>query len=103
MREYFKKYKPKKYLIEVVKGGRYSDKSVQSVMKQAVKKAGIRKKATIHTLRHSFATHLLDDGTDIRFIQELLGHVRLETTQLYTHVSSRSVNKIKSPADSLDF
>ncbi len=102
LRGYYKKYQPKDYLIEGVKGGRYSDKSVQSIMKQALKKAGIRKKASVHTLRHSFATHLLDDGTDIRFIQELLGHVRLETTQIYTHVSSRSINKIKSPADSLD-
>ncbi|NOG45776.1 MAG: tyrosine-type recombinase/integrase [Calditrichaeota bacterium] len=103
LREYYKIYAPKDYLIAGAKGGRYSDKSVQSVMKQALKKAGIRKKATVHTLRHSFATHLLDEGTDIRFIQELLGHVRLETTQIYTHVSSRSINKIKSPADSLDF
>jgi integrase/recombinase XerD len=102
LRAYYKAYKPKDYLIEGAKGGRYSDKSVQSVMKQALKKAGIRKKATVHTLRHSFATHLLDEGTDIRFIQELLGHVRLETTQIYTHVSTRSIDKIKSPADSLD-
>ncbi|MBN1407560.1 MAG: tyrosine-type recombinase/integrase, partial [Calditrichaceae bacterium] len=78
------------------------DKSVQSVMQQALKRAGIRKKATVHTLRHSFATHLLDEGTDIRYIQELLGHVRLETTQIYTHVSSYSINQIKSPADALD-
>jgi site-specific recombinase XerD len=102
LRQYVKQYKPAEYLIEGVRGGRYSDKSVQSVMKQALKRAGIRKKATVHTLRHSFATHLLDEGTDIRFIQELLGHVRLETTQIYTHVSSYSINKIKSPADSLE-
>ncbi|HEM48784.1 MAG TPA: hypothetical protein ENO27_01105, partial [Caldithrix sp.] len=89
-------------IIEGAKGGRYSDKSVQSVMQQALKRAGIRKKATVHTLRHSFATHLLDEGTDIRYIQELLGHVRLETTKIYTHVSSYSINQIKSPADSLD-
>lgn len=102
LREYFKAYKPKDFLFEGVQGGRYSEKSVQSIMKQAIVKAGIKKNATVHTLRHSFATHLLDDGTDIRFIQELLGHKRLETTQIYTHVSSRSINKIKSPADSLD-
>ncbi len=102
LRAYFKEYKPQDYLVEGAKGGRYSDKSVQSIMKQALQKAGIKKKATVHTLRHSFATHLLDDGTDIRFIQELLGHVRLETTQVYTHVSSRAIDKIKSPADSLD-
>ncbi|RMH64633.1 MAG: hypothetical protein D6677_04400 [Calditrichaeota bacterium] len=102
LRAYYKQYKPRDYLIEGAKGGRYSEKSVQSIMKQALKKAGIRKKATVHTLRHSFATHLLDDGVDIRFIQELLGHVRLETTQIYTHVSTRSVQKIKSPLDTLN-
>lgn len=103
LRSYYKEYKPKDFLIEGLKGGRYSEKSVQSVMKQALRKAGIRKKATVHTLRHSFATHLLDEGTDIRFIQEMLGHVRLETTQIYTHVSTRSIDKIKSPADRLEF
>lgn len=102
LREYFLLYKPQNYLFEGAKGGRYSEKSVQSIMKQALKRAAIRKKATVHSLRHSFATHLLDEGTDIRFIQELLGHKRLETTQIYTHVSSRSLNKIKSPADQLD-
>ena len=102
LREYYGKYRPRDYLIEGVKGGRYSEKSVQSIMKQALKKAGLRKKATVHTLRHSFATHLLDDGLDIRFIQELLGHARLETTRVYTHVSTRSANKIKSPLDGLD-
>ena len=101
LREYYKVYKPQNYIIEGQKGGRYSPQSVQSVFKTALKKAGIRKKATVHSLRHSFATHLLDDGTDIRYIQELLGHKRLETTQIYTHVSSYSINKIKSPADKL--
>lgn len=102
LRKYYKLYKPKEFIIEGQKGGIYSPKSVQSVFKTSLKKAGIKKKATVHSLRHSFATHLLDDGTDIRYIQELLGHKRLETTQIYTHVSSYSINKIKSPADLLD-
>ncbi|MCH7771053.1 MAG: site-specific integrase [Bacteroidetes bacterium] len=102
LREYYKVYKPKHYIIEGQNGGKYSPKSVQSAFKTALKKAGIKKKATVHTLRHSFATHLLDEGTDIRYIQELLGHKRLETTQIYTHVSSYSIDKIKSPADMLD-
>jgi len=101
LREYYKAYKPKNFIIEGRDGGKYSPQSVQSVFKKALQKSGIRKKATVHTLRHSFATHLLDDGTDIRYIQELLGHKRLETTQIYTHVSSYSINKIKSPADKL--
>lgn len=101
LRQYYISYHPKEYIFEGQKGGQYSPKSVQTLFKSSLKKAGIRKKATIHTLRHSFATHLLDDGTDIRYIQELLGHKRLETTQIYTHVSSYSINKIKSPADDL--
>ncbi len=102
LREYYKIYKPKEFFVEGQNGGKYSPKSVQSVFKRSLQKAGIKKKATVHSLRHSFATHLLDDGTDIRYIQELLGHKRLETTQIYTHVSSYSINKIKSPADKLD-
>jgi len=110
LREYYKVYKSTKgnagrleeFIIEGQHGGKYSPKSVQSVFKSSLKKAGIKKKATVHTLRHSFATHLLDEGIDIRYIQELLGHKRLETTQIYTHVSSYSINKIKSPADKLE-
>jgi len=101
LRKYYITYKPQDYIFEGQKGGKYSPKSVQSIFKKSLKQAGIKKKATVHTLRHSFATHLLDDGTDIRYIQELLGHKRLETTQIYTHVSSYSINKIKSPADKL--
>jgi len=101
LRDYYKIYKPKEFVVEGLNGGKYSPKSVQSLFKRALKKAGIKKKASVHTLRHSFATHLLDEGTDIRYIQELLGHKRLETTQIYTHVSSYSINKIKSPADKL--
>lgn len=102
LREYYKRYKPDDYLIEGRNGRKYSPTSVQSVFKTALIKSGIKKKVTVHSLRHSFATHLLDEGTDIRYIQELLGHKRLETTQIYTHVSSHSINKIKSPADKLD-
>jgi len=102
LREYYKLYKPKEFVFEGQKGGKYSSKSVQNIFKTAVKKTGIKKKASVHSLRHSFATHLLDDGTDIRYIQELLGHKRLETTQIYTHISSYSINKIKSPADKLE-
>jgi site-specific recombinase XerD len=102
LREYYKSYRPQKYVFEGQKGGKYSPKSVQTLFKLALIKSGITKKATVHTLRHSFATHLLDEGTDIRFIQELLGHKRLETTQIYTHVSSYSINKIISPAENLD-
>ncbi len=102
LRGYYKIYKPHDFLIEGQNGGKYSPTSVQNVFKSAVKKAAIKKKVTVHSLRHSFATHLLDEGTDIRYIQELLGHKRLETTQIYTHVSSHSINKIKSPADNLN-
>jgi integrase/recombinase XerD len=100
LREYFNEFKPKKYLFEGQYGGMYSARSIQEVFNRAVKSAGISKKVTVHTLRHSFASHLLDNGTDIRFIQELLGHKHLSTTQIYTHINPVSVRKIKSPFDS---
>ncbi len=99
---YFKEYKPRDYLFEGQKRNKYSSKSVQSIMKQALKKSDICKPATVHTLRHSFATHLLEDGTDIRYIQQLLGHKKLETTQIYTHITGSAMDKIKSPLDALD-
>ena len=74
---------------------------VPKVFKTALNKSGINKIVTVHSLRYSFATHLLDEGTDISNIQELLGHKRFETTQIYTHVFSHSINIIKSPADLL--
>ena len=101
MKDYLIKFCPKIFLFEGQKGGRYSASSVQAIMKRAVKKSGIKKHATAHTLRHSFATHLLENGTDIRFIQELLGHKRLETTQIYTHISKIAFDRIKSPLDRL--
>ena len=102
LRYYVKEYRPTEYLFEGQDGGRYSSSSVQSLMRKHRKKAGIKKKASVYTLRHSFATHLLDNGTDIRFIQELLGHKHISTTQIYTHVSSRSLKDVKSPIENLD-
>jgi Site-specific recombinase XerD len=101
LREYFKEYKPKIYLFEGQKGEQYSTRSIQQLFNNAVKKVGIKKKVTVHSLRHSFASHLLDNGTDIRFIQELLGHKHLSTTQIYTHINPVSIKKIKSPFDNI--
>lgn len=100
LRDYFIEYKPKKYLFVGQFGDRYSPRSIQQIFNKAVKIAGIKKRVTVHSLRHSFASHLLDNGTDIRFIQELLGHKHLSTTQIYTHINPVSVKKIKSPFDS---
>jgi len=102
LREYVSEYKPKEYLFEGQDGGKYSASSIQTLMRKHKKICGIKKKATPHTLRHSFATHLLDNGTDTRFIQELLGHKHISTTQIYTHVSSRSMKDIKSPVEDLN-
>lgn len=102
LREYYKAYKPTTYLFEgVIPGEPYSDKSLQSVLKQALKKVGNTKPVSLHWLRHSFATHLLESGTDLRYIQELLGHSSSKTTEIYTHVSTKSIQQIKSPFDDL--
>ncbi len=95
LREYFKEFKPKKYLFEGQYGEQYSVRSTQQVFKNAMQKAQINKEIGIHGLRHSFATHLLENGTDIRFIQELLGHNDLKTTLRYTHVSQKALKNIK--------
>lgn len=81
--------------------GKLSDRNIQKIMKKAASQAEIKKNVHPHTLRHSFATHLLEDGTDIRHIQELLGHASISTTELYTHISRAQLKKVKSPIDSL--
>jgi site-specific recombinase XerD len=101
LRAYYIAYKPKKYLFEGQKGGKYSNTSAQKVLKNALIKAKIHKNVTLHSLRHSFATHLLEKGTDIRYIQELLGHSSPKTTMIYTHVTETSLKKIKNPFDDL--
>jgi site-specific recombinase XerD len=100
-RDYYKAYQPKEYLFEGQYGGKYSSRSAQQVLKQAMKRAGIRKKGTLHTLRHSFATHLLESGTDIRYIQTILGHSSPKTTMIYTHISESSLGKIRSPIEDI--
>ena len=82
-------------------GGKYSERSIELVLKKAVKDAGINKNINLHMLRHSYATHLMESGTNLRYIQELLGHKSPKTTQLYTHVSSHQLGKIVSPFDKL--
>ena len=99
LREYFKIYRPKIFLFEGLNGDKYSIRSIQHVVKLAALKANIRKKVTPHVLRHSFATHLIENGTDIRYIQELLGHRNVATTQIYTHITDLKIRKIKSPLD----
>lgn len=101
LRQYYRLYKPAEYLFEGQMGGMYSTRSVQKVLSAAKKKAGVKKKGSVHALRHSFATHLLEGGTDILSIKKLLGHKSLRTTMIYTHVSNEHISKIQSPLDKL--
>jgi len=104
LRQYWKKYKPEKWLFGGAREGRYlSTRTVEKILEHACQKAGLRKNVSVHTLRHSFATHLLESGTDLRYIQELLGHAHSKTTEIYTHVSTKSIGKIQSPLDTIKF
>ncbi len=102
LRAYYLEFKPKEYLFEGQFGGAYSSASIDKVLKKAVKAAGIQKNINLHMLRHSYATHLLEGGTNLRYIQELLGHKSPKTTQIYTHVSTEQLGKITSPFDKLN-
>jgi len=99
---YIAHYKPERYLFEgQYRGIRYSASSLDKVFKEAYKRAGLKGEVTLHGLRHSYATHLLESGTDLRYIQELLGHKSSRTTEIYTHVTTQSIQKIRSPFDDL--
>ena len=99
LQHYLKRCKPNYWMFEGPNRSKYSTASVARILNAAVEKAGIRKRVTPHMLRHSFATHLLEQGVDIRYIQTILGHESSKTTEIYTHVSTRSLAKIKSPLD----
>ncbi|WMI64797.1 tyrosine-type recombinase/integrase [Aestuariibaculum sp. YM273] len=99
LREYYKQYRPTNYLFEGQNKDQYSANSVGKVVSNTAKQAGVKIPVTAHTLRHSFATHLLEAGTDIRYIQLLLGHNSTKTTEIYTHVAKNSFSSIKNPLD----
>jgi integrase/recombinase XerD len=102
LREYYIGYKPKTWLFEgQIENTKYDERSLSNVLKQALTKSNISKPVSLHWLRHSYATHLLESGTDLRYIQELLGHSSSKTTEIYTHVSTKSIQQIKSPFDDL--
>lgn len=100
--QYVEKYKPVDFVFEGATGAEYSASSLQTIMKAATIKAGIKKHATMHTLRHTFATHCLENGVDLRYIQSMLGHESSKTTEIYTHITTKGFDQIKSPLDSLD-
>ncbi len=99
--DYLELYSPIEWLFEGNTGGKYADRSVQGIFEAARAKSKINPYATVHTLRHSFATHLLEKGVDLRYIQDLLGHESSKTTEIYTHITSKGLHKIKSPLDDL--
>lgn len=101
LREYYISYRPQEYLFEGRNAAKYTPASLRAVFKQALARTKIKKNVTLHSLRHAYATHLLETGIDLRRIQELLGHSDIKTTMIYTHVSRRSLLDTKSPLDFL--
>lgn len=102
LRIYYKQEKPVDWLFEGQYGGQYSPTSVQKIFTKAKLKSKVNPYATVHTLRHSFATHLLERGVDLRYIQKLLGHDSIKTTEIYTHITKKGMEKLQSPLDNLD-
>ncbi len=102
LRQYLDVYRPIEWVFEGAEGGQYSERSVQEVFTRAKIRSQINPMATVHTLRHSFATHLLEKGVDLRYIQDLLGHESSKTTEIYTHITRKGWDKLQSPIDSLD-
>jgi len=102
LREYYKEYKPQVWLFEGQRPGKsYTVRSVEKVFEKAKQKAGIIKPLTVHSLRHTFATHFVEQGGDIRVVQELLGHVQRKTTEIYLHISERTLQKLQSPLEQI--
>lgn len=103
LQAYIEAYAPEHFLFEGVTGGKYSDRSFQNVVRNAARAVGSHKKISVHTLRYSFATHLMENGVDLRYIQVLLGHQSSKTTEIYTPMTSKAMSGIKSPLDGLTF
>jgi site-specific recombinase XerD len=102
LKDYIEVDKPVEWVFEGQSGGQYSERSVQKIFTMAKFRSMVNPNATVHTLRHSFATHLLEKGVDLRYIQELLGHESSKTTEIYTHITHKGWDKIKSPLDDLN-
>ena len=101
LRNYFKEHQPKTWLFEPADNKQFSPRAIQKMFHQAFKKTGISKHATVHTLRHTFATHMLENGEDVRKIQRLMGHKNIKTTEIYTHITTEAIRNIRSPLDNL--
>lgn len=102
LRQYYKSYKPSGYLFKVQSGGQYSNRSAAKVLKRTVKKAGISKKVTLHTLRYSYAIYVTNQDLKMQYIHEVLGHKSPKTKMNYTHLSGKDIRKIRSPIDDMD-
>mgnify|MGYP001559190347 CR=1 FL=1 len=101
LRDYWKRYRPSTWLFPTKPGQAVSQRTVQKIFKNSLHKAGIKKQVGIHSLRHSFATHLMEQGVSLPIIQQLLGHKSLKTTSIYLHVQQYSIHAVKSPLDTL--